>query len=184
VTPLPHRIAVLAYLFDEAGRVLLIHRHKEPNFDLHSPIGGKLEQDDGESPTGCAIREIEEEAGLLVTPDDLRLTGIVSERAFEDAGHWLIFLYEVTRPVEVTEGPMSEGRLEWHPLEALKPLAIPDTDRRVMWPLFLQHRGRGFFMAHIECAEGDFVWRLEQSVGAGPGPLAPEAAPLTASRPG
>ncbi len=31
--PLPYKIAVLCYLFDEQGRVLLLHRKKQPNLD-------------------------------------------------------------------------------------------------------------------------------------------------------
>ena len=73
---LPYQIAALCYLFDENGRVLLLHRSKPPNFELYSPIGGKLEQVDGESPTACAMREIHEEVGLDVSPGDLHLTGI------------------------------------------------------------------------------------------------------------
>ena len=117
--PLPYRIAVLAYLFDEKGRVLLLHRKKHPNIDLYSPIGGKLEQDQGESPTACAVREIQEEVGLTVTADQLHLTGIVSERGYENETHWLMFLYELTEPMHVEPGEMNEGRLEWHEVEAI-----------------------------------------------------------------
>lgn len=158
---LPYRVAVLCYLFDEAGRVLLLHRRRPPNASLYSPIGGKLEQAMGESPTACAVREIREEVGLDVDPGELHLTGIVSEAAFEDAGHWLMFMYELTRPVEVAHGEMREGRLEWHEPAALDALAIPETDREVLWPLFWRYRGR-FFTAHIDCRNGAVNWRLEQ----------------------
>lgn len=162
---LPYRIAVLCYLFDGAGRVLLLHRRKPPNQHLYSPIGGKLDQVDGESPTACALREIEEEAGLVLSPGDLHLTGIVSERAFDDAMHWLMFLYEVTRPVdvarEVQREVFDEGRLEWHDREAIGKLPIPETDRRIIWPLFWRYRA-SFFCAHIECDGGNLRWRLEQ----------------------
>lgn len=32
---LPYRIAVLCYLYDERGRVLLLHRRKSPNAGLY-----------------------------------------------------------------------------------------------------------------------------------------------------
>ncbi|MEM6552468.1 MAG: NUDIX domain-containing protein [Planctomycetota bacterium] len=178
ITELPYRLAVLCYLFDAEGRVLLLHRRKPPNLELYSPIGGKLERGVGESPTACAVREIEEEAGITVAVEDLHLTGMISESAFEDSGHWLIFLYEVTRPVEVSELSFDEGRLEWHPVEALDGLAIPETDRRVIWPLFWRYRGK-FFAAHIDCASGRVACRLEQPAGdagiwePGSGPLVP-----------
>ena len=41
--PLPYKIAVLCYLFDERGRVLLLYRRKPPNRDLYSSVGGKLD---------------------------------------------------------------------------------------------------------------------------------------------
>ena len=161
---LPYRIAVLCYLFDEQGRVLLLHRRKPPNRDLYSPVGGKLEQATGESPTACAAREIHEEAGLEVSPGDLHLTGIVSEAGFDDRMHWLMFLYELTRPVQVTRTEFAEGRLEWHEPERIGDLPIPETDRQVIWPLFWRYRRR-FFTAHLDCYGGQLHWRVEQPAG-------------------
>jgi len=160
---LPYQIAVLCYLFDASGRVLLLHRSKPPNFELYSPIGGKLEQADGESPTACAIREIHEEVDLGVSPNDLHLTGIVSETAYNGESHWLMFLYELTRPVEVQRMDFDEGRLGWHERGDIDGLAIPQTDREVIWPLFWRFRGR-FFTAHIDCSGPQMVWRMEQPV--------------------
>ncbi len=159
--PLPYRIAVLCYLFDERGHVLLLHRHKQPNRDLYSPIGGKLEQDVGESPTACAVREIFEETGLTVGVERLHLTGIVSETGYEDQCHWLMFLYEVIGPVHVQRRTFEEGRLEWHDPRKLGELALPQTDQQVIWPLFWRYRSR-FFAAHIDCRGGDLRWQLEQ----------------------
>ncbi len=165
---LPYKIACLAYLFDPQGRVLLLHRHKEPNLDLYSPIGGKLETAIGESPTACAAREIQEESGLDVPVSDLHLTGIVSETAFNGETHWLMFLYEVTRPVTVEPIHNGEGQLEWHEPNAIDQLPIPDTDRRVIWPLFWKHR-HGFFAAHIDCSDpAEMTWAIEQSAPAQP----------------
>lgn len=162
---LPYRIAVLCYLFDDRGRVLLLHRRRPPNQDLYSPIGGKLEQDVGESPTACAIREIQEEVGLTVAPADLHLTGMVSETGYEDSCHWLMFLFELTRPVHITRTNFDEGLLEWHEPAEIDSLPIPETDRKVIWPLFWRYRRR-FFAAHIDCRGGRLTWRLEQPVDA------------------
>ncbi len=158
--PLPYKIAVLCYLFDERGRVLLLHRKKHPNRELYSPIGGKLEQAVGESPTACAVREIQEETGLTVQPKELHLTGIVSETGYEGQCHWMMYLYEITHPVHVEPGPMNEGLLEWHEAGDISGLAIPQTDLEVIWPLFWRYRGR-FFTAHIDCRDG-LRWRIEQ----------------------
>ncbi len=161
MTPLPYKIAVLCYMFDEQGRVLLLHRRKPPNQHLYSPIGGKLEQAIGESPTACAVREIYEETGLTITADRLHLTGIVSEEGFDDRMHWLMFLYEVKGPVVVERTEFDEGRLEFHAVDQLASLEIPRTDREVIWPLFWKHRGQ-FFMVHIRCANGAMDWTVEQ----------------------
>jgi 8-oxo-dGTP diphosphatase len=165
VAHLPYRIAVLCYLYDEDGRLLLLHRKKEPNTHMYSPIGGKLEAPTGESPHECARREILEEAQLDIAPSDLRLCGIVSEKAYQGKHHWLIFLYEVTRPIrhgEVKRVVFEEGTLEWHPVEAVASLPIPLTDRDVMWPNVQKHRG-GFFMVHIDCREDPMRWTVDET---------------------
>ncbi|MSR28521.1 MAG: NUDIX domain-containing protein [Phycisphaerales bacterium] len=162
---LPLRIAVLVYLYDERDRLLMLHRVKSPNPGRCSPIGGKVEVHRGESPHECAIRETKEEAGLDLTYEDLRLLGVVSERAYEGENHWLIFLFESTRPIDPSGvGPMEfdEGRLEWVPTDAVADLHLPETDRRVMWPNARRHRG-GFFMVQIDCTKEPFEFRVVES---------------------
>jgi 8-oxo-dGTP diphosphatase len=166
VRHLPYRVAVLCYLFDEAGRLLLLHRRREPNVDMYSPIGGKLEVSIGESPHECALREIFEEAELTLRPDEIRMLGVVSEKAYQGRHHWLIFLFEVTRPIradEILRTEFEEGRLEWHDVASVASLPIPETDRDVMWPNVRQHRGGGFFMAHIDCRAEPMRWTRDES---------------------
>jgi 8-oxo-dGTP diphosphatase len=168
VTSLPYRIAVLCYLYDHDGRVLLLHRRKSPNAGMYSPIGGKLHVNEGEGPHDCARREIHEEAGIDVPTEDLRLSGIVSERGYEGQTHWLLFLFEVTRPIdprEIASYEINEGMLEWVPPDDVEKLAIPETDRKFMWPNVQAHRG-GFFMVHIDCAVQPMAWTVMESVKA------------------
>lgn len=168
----PYRVAVLCYVWDERGRLLMLHRRKLPNVDMHSPIGGKLEVTIGESPHECALREIREEAGLELEQGAVRLFGIVSERAYQNEAHWLIFLFETTRPVRaelVTAVDFDEGRLHWVEPERVESLRIPETDRAVMWPNALRHRG-GFFMVEIDCSVDPFAWRVVESRPAPPAP--------------
>ncbi|MBM4113912.1 MAG: NUDIX domain-containing protein, partial [Phycisphaerae bacterium] len=184
----------LCYLWDSRDRLLMLHRRKLPNIDMYSPIGGKLEVSAGESPRECALREIREEAGLSLPESGVRLFGIVSERAYEAQGHWLIFLYEVTSPVPdgaVPEGDFDEGRLEWVPIDEVERRNIPETDRRVMWPGARSHRG-GFFMVEIDCTKSPFThrivesWAASQRAGGGPGGAGggpASAASSVASRP-
>ena len=164
---LPHKIAVLCYLYDDDGRVLLLHRAQNPNKGMYSPIGGKLEITSGEGPHDCALREIKEETGLVIEHDDLRMIGIVSESAYQHETHWLIFLFEVTTPVDPAAlqwADFDEGTLEWKPIDEVAQLAIPRTDREVMWPLVQSHRN-GFFVVHIDwSADDEITWTVHESV--------------------
>lgn len=161
--PLPHQIATLLYCFNPAGDVLLLHRHQEPNLGLWSPCGGKLHSALGESPHQCACREAGEEMGLRLQPQDLHLTGVVSEHGYAGQAHWLMFLFEVRRPVVAVPPPIREGVFAFHPPAALEALPLPITDREHLWPLFWRHRG-GFFAAYAHGhPDGRYVWSLEES---------------------
>lgn len=167
---LPYRIACLCDLRDAAGRVLLLRRLKAPNQGLCSPIGGKLHVDEGESPAQCAQREILEEAGLSVPIERLHLIGLVSECAFEHRGHWLMFVYRVLGPVDVEPHDMREGRLDWFAPAEVDGLPLPETDRKIIWPLMKRaeqrtpHGKPGFFAVHIDCRGPEIAWRVEQEV--------------------
>ena len=139
VDELPYKIATLVYIFDERGNTLLLHRKKAPNQGLYSPIGGKLERGIGESPYQCALREVQEEIGLALEYSDIRLCGLVAEKAYEGSTHWLMFCFEVTRAISLTELEIPEGRLEWVPISEVAQRPIPESDRKAIWPLMLQH---------------------------------------------
>lgn len=159
----PYKIAVLCDLRNSRGEVLLLHRLKEPNKGLYSPIGGKLDTASGESPTQCARREILEEARVDIPIERIRLVGIISERGYESKTNWLLFYYRVTGAVDFEGFDMNEGRLEWHAPAAVERLPLPDTDREVIWPMLRRHEG-GLFAVHIDCDGGKLSWALEQSL--------------------
>jgi len=169
-SPLPYRIACLCDLRDAQGRILLLHRKKEPNFNLVSPIGGKLDVASGESPAQCAQREVAEEAGLHLSIERFHLIGMVSEQAFEGKGHWLMFVYRVLGEVWVEPHDMREGRLDWFHQHELANLPVPETDRKVIWPLMHEARQRtpagkpGFFTVHIDCRGKELAWHAEQQM--------------------
>jgi 8-oxo-dGTP diphosphatase len=163
--PLPYRIATLLYCFNDRDEVLLLERAQEPNRGLWSPCGGKVHTDDGESPYACACREAAEELGLTIGPVDLHLTGLVSEHGYAGQAHWLMFLFEVKTRLSQLPPAHREGRFAFFAREQLTGLALPETDREQIWPLFWQHRG-GFFAAHCHChPDGRNSWTLEESVG-------------------
>jgi 8-oxo-dGTP diphosphatase len=168
---LPYKLACLCDLRDAQGRVLLLKRVKAPNQGLYSPIGGKLDMVTGESPAQCAQREIAEEAGIHVPIDRLHLGGLISEQAYEGKGHWLMFYYRVLGPVKVEWTEIREGSLEWHHPQEIDSLPLPETDRRIIWPMIrraersydatVPHSRPGFFALHIDCRDG-MTWTVEQ----------------------
>lgn len=170
---MPYRLACLCDLRDDRGRHLLLKRLKAPNMGLVSPIGGKLDVGVGESPAQCARREILEEAGIDVPIERLHLIGMVSEQAFEGAGHWLMLVYRVLGAVWVEPRDMREGRLDWYPHEALERLPLPETDRKIIWPLMRRAEipaggtRPGFFAVHIDCRGPELAWSLEQETPGG-----------------
>lgn len=178
---LPYKIACLCDLRDRENRVLLLRRVKAPNAGMLSPIGGKLDMHVGESPTANAVREIHEEAGIEVPMARLALAGMISETAFEGRSHWLIFYYRVLGAVEVRAQDTREGRLEWFKPEEIEGLNLPESDRRIIWPLVRTHSAGyeagemarpAFFSVHIDCSGKEMAWQVEQSelaTGAGAG---------------
>jgi 8-oxo-dGTP pyrophosphatase MutT (NUDIX family) len=67
-------------LCEREGRVLLLRRAGTGFFDgLYSLPGGHVEQ--GESILQAAARELEEETGLQIAPDDLGWLGIIHRRS-------------------------------------------------------------------------------------------------------
>lgn len=108
--PLAYKIAVLVFVQNTSGEHLLLLRAKAPNAGTWSPIGGKLETSTGESPFECAVRETLEETGHKITVADLHLFAMIAEKAYEGASHWLLFLFQCTRPLDTLPVDIEEGR--------------------------------------------------------------------------
>lgn len=162
--PMPYKISTLLYCFNDREEVLLMERAQEPNLGLWSPCGGKLKTESGESPYACACREVHEELGLRIGVSELHLTGIVSEHGYQGQSHWLMFLFEVRKRLNVLPPAHREGRFQFFTQADLATLPLPQTDRERIWPWFWQHR-RGFFAAHCHChPDGTNDWLLEESV--------------------
>jgi 8-oxo-dGTP diphosphatase len=150
---LPFKISVLAFVRNRDGKILLIERRKEPNKGCWSPIGGKLEMQEGESPYECAIREIGEEVGLEVKESDLHLFCMISEKGYEGKTHWLMFLFDCLKPIEALPPVIDEGRFEFYTEAEIAKLPIPETDRKLLWDIY--HQGRtGFTALRANCLDG------------------------------
>jgi len=119
----------LCYL-EQEGNYLMLHRVKKENDANHDKwigIGGKFE--DKESPEDCALREIREETGLNLQPEELRYRGIVtfvSDRWETEYMH--LFTASVPEGLTVPE-ENDEGLLEWVPKDRITALPIWEGDK-------------------------------------------------------
>lgn len=147
---LSHKLAVLVFIQNPAGEHLLIRRAKMPNRGNWSPIGGKVETAQGESPFECAVRETGEEAGFAITVPDLHLFGMISEKAYEGQSHWLLFLFQCHKPITHFPSDIDEGQFGFFSRSALADLSLPETDRTALWPLYDKYREQ-FVAVRADC---------------------------------
>ena len=162
---LPYKISVLVFIENRAGEQLLMLRAKQPNLGVWTPIGGKLEMATGESPLQCAVRETEEETGLVVREGDMHLFAMIAEKAYQGETHWLMFLFRCQMPIEQLPPDITEGKFAFWSREAIKTLAIPETDQAALWPIFDQYRD-GFVSLRADCSVSPIKITIEQIVAA------------------
>ena len=158
---LPYKVSVLVFIENHAGEQLLMLRAKQPNLGVWTPIGGKLEMTTGESPFECAARETEEETGLVIGTEDLHLFAMVAEKAYHGDTHWLMFLFRCKKPIGQLPPDIKEGKFGFHSREAIKSLAIPETDQAALWPIFDKYRD-GFVALRADCAVSPIRITVEQ----------------------
>lgn len=91
-------------IYDEEDRVLLVKRGIEPGKGRWSIPAGFLEIK--ESATEAAVRELEEETGLVVEEDDIRYAHNMNFERFPDQ-HLLATIFSVN--VSRTEGSVEAG---------------------------------------------------------------------------
>ncbi len=129
--------------------------------------------DEGESPAQCARRETQEEAGIDIALERFHLAGLIAEKGYEGQVHWLLFYYRVLGTVDIEPFEMREGRLDWFEPGEIDGLPLPETDRKIIWPLVRKLDGRnpneppGFFSVHIDCLGDELTWTIEQETPAG-----------------
>ncbi len=106
----------------------MIHRNADPNdyhFGKYNGLGGKL--DALESPLQAAVREVYEESGLSVRPEDLKPCGYVHFPNFKPAKaqDWTVFIF--TGQYAGSEPPKQkcrEGTLQWVPVSSVLELNL------------------------------------------------------------
>ncbi len=148
---LPFKISVLVFVQNDSNEHLLIKRRKAPNKGRWSPIGGKLEMHQGESPYECARRETQEEIRLSVADSDLHCFGYISEKSYEGTGHWLMFLFNCKKRIQKLPEEIDEGSFAFFSRSGIESLSIPKTDRMLLWPYFDKYN-TGFVGIRANCA--------------------------------
>ena len=117
-----------------AGEVLLVQRGRDPYRGCWALPGGFMEMD--ETLPHCAVRELQEETGLCVEEDSLRLVGVFSAVDRDPRGRTVTAAY-ATRVADGSEAHAGDdaAALRWWPLQALPPLAF---DHRQVIDAYLQ----------------------------------------------
>ena len=123
------------------GEVLLVRRGGEPFKGCWALPGGFMEMD--ETIEHCAVRELQEETGLVVEERRIRLVGVYSAPGRDPRGRTVTAAYRVDVPTHSSPlaslgspspnlgeepGCVRAGddaaEVRWWPLEALPPLAF------------------------------------------------------------
>lgn len=108
----------------------------------------------GESPFECAIREVREETGETVRQEDLHLFAMISEKNFEGNGHWLMFLFDCTKPIGKLPPDIEEGSFAFYARDEINALSIPETDSECLWKIFDENH-QGFVALRANCTPGE-----------------------------
>lgn len=111
-------VVVEVFTFNADGRILLTQRDPLKSYPLlWESTGGSVNA--GESSIDGAIRELEEETGIVVNPAELRYLGEIKR------GNYFLdsYLYVSTRNIEVSELILQPGEVcnaKWVTLKELK----------------------------------------------------------------
>lgn len=141
--------SVLVVLHDGQGRALMLERVSPPGF-WQSVTGS---QEEGETPFATALREVAEETGILLSPEELKDWHTQNE--YEIYEHWRHrYAPGVTRNTEhvfsariPAAGPVSLSAREhrahrWLPLAEAANLAFSPSNREALLRLAAETEGR------------------------------------------
>ena len=111
---------------NDSNEILLVQRGNEPYKGCWALPGGFMEMD--ETLEHTAVRELEEETGLKVDEQDIRLIGVYSTLDRDPRGRTVTAAYIVSEKWKEGKGKAMAGddaaEVRWWPLNALPPLAF------------------------------------------------------------
>ena len=139
-----------------------MERAKDPNKGLLSPAGGKLHTDIAESPFVCAVREANEECGIVSDISDWEMIGLITERDYPGIGNLMIFMFEYKKRLKELPAHSIEGNFRFVPADEILNSNIPDTDKLYIWKYVLNKRS-SFYSVHIDCTVSPYACTIEQS---------------------
>ncbi len=143
------KLATLCYIMDD-DKTLMLYRNKKEN-DYHegkwNGLGGKLEQ--GETPEECAIREVFEESGLIVSDPEMK--GLITFPMFDEIDDWYVWVF-VFKKFNGDQIDSPEGTLEWIENKKLTQLNLWDGDK-IFIPWLFQEK---CFSAKFVYEKGEF----------------------------
>jgi 8-oxo-dGTP diphosphatase len=115
------KVAVICILKNQ-DNFLLLERLREPNKDLFTPLGGKI--DPYETPLDAAKRETLEESGIVA--EEMDFCGILTETS-PTKYNWTSYVYMAD--IDYQEAPdCNEGVLKWIKADEILNIPTPKTD--------------------------------------------------------
>jgi len=128
---------ILAAVVHE-GKILLIHRTKEPYLGHWAMTGGKIEF--GEHIEETAIREVLEETGLKCKVESIK--GIATEIVHNESEaeqHFIMFIVQL-KPETTKLVESDEGKLQWYKFEELDKIKIVPSDLLMIKEFVLKNK--------------------------------------------
>ena len=142
-------VSVLVLLHDGAGHVLLLERADREGF--WQSVTGSLE--DGETPVQAALREVAEETGILLSPEELKDWHTQNE--YEIYEHWRhrsapgvtrntehVFSARIPAASPVLLSTREHRAHRWLPLAEAASLAFSPSNREALLRLAAETEGR------------------------------------------
>jgi 8-oxo-dGTP pyrophosphatase MutT (NUDIX family) len=122
----PMTLGVRVAVFDAEGRVMLVRHSYMPGWYLP---GGGIER--GETALEAAVKEVREEAGLAVLPEDLRLASIHANFVNFPGDHVLLYACNRFTPSDHVPNPREIAQWGFFPPDALPDGTSPGTRQRL-----------------------------------------------------